>query len=69
MNEPIPIKLKAKYRRGFRSRYRSSSNYSGQGRRRNKIGYERHVARFGTPPIMVMRMTSTGRTYMEKVAA
>lgn len=61
--EPVEIKLRAKYLKTDRGRYRSSHNDSGH-HKRNKIGYEKHVKLYGVPPHRVMVMEPSGRTHM-----
>lgn len=62
--EPIPIKLRAKYRSALHGRHRATGDHQGKGTRR-KIGYDKHVARFGVPRKRVMVMGLTGKTRME----
>lgn len=47
------IPLKKKYRRATKGRFKGGENFAPP-KHRNKIGYDKHVARFGEPPKMVL---------------
>lgn len=49
----IQIKLKQKYRQGFKSRYKGGENPAKK-KKRNKIGNQKHVALFGEPPEVML---------------
>ena len=45
----IQIPLKKKYRSATKGRYKGGENFA-PAKKRNKIGYDKHVALFGAPP-------------------
>ncbi len=60
---PEPIRLKRKYTHAHHGHHKATGDHQGK-RHRHKIGYAKHVARFGEPPDKVMLMGPTGKTRM-----
>lgn len=64
MGDPIAIKLRRKYRRVMHGQFRAAGDHQGNNKR-TKIGYDKHVAKFGVPRPRVMVVGPTGKRRME----
>lgn len=70
MNDQTPprqMRLKAKYRSGGKSRFKGKPNAAVL-KNRTKVGHDKHVARYGEPPKMVLHVFANGNSRMERVA-
>ena len=49
----VQIPLKRKYRSATKGRFRGGERFA-EPKKRNKVGYDKHVARHGVPPQMML---------------
>ncbi len=64
---PVEIKLRKKYLNVAHGRHKFSGDHQGV-HKRGKIGYAKHVALYGEPPVKVMVVGPTGKKRMRTVA-
>ncbi len=63
MTQPVEIPLKRKYLRVVNGHHKAVGDHQGT-HHRGKIGYAKHVARYGEPPIKVRVVGPTGKARM-----
>lgn len=63
----VQIPLRQKYLTGFKSRFKGGEAFAPK-KKRNKIGKDAHVRRFGEPPKVVLHVDGrTGKSVIKKV--